>query len=129
MKKYKILIVDDERSFAEMIRLNFQPEQFDARTCHSGKDALLEAERDRPDVMILDIMMGGMDGWGVLSALRANPKTASIPVIMLTAKDGSEDVKKSFQYGAQSYITKPINFTKLMAKVSAVLDTEELLKD
>ena len=129
MRKYKILIVDDERPLAEMIRLNFPEEQFDARTCYSGKEAIEEALSFRPDVLILDVMMGGMDGWEVLSALKANPRTAAIPVIMCTAKDDPKDVEKSFQYGAQSYVIKPINFTKLMTKVSAVLDTEELLKD
>ena len=129
MKKYKVLIVDDERPLAEMIRVNFPPDKFEARTCYSGNEALEEVRRERPHVIILDVMMGTMDGWEVLATLKAIPKTASIPVIMCTGKDGPEDVEKSFQYGAQSYIMKPINFTKLMAKVSAILDTEELLKD
>ncbi len=128
MKKCKILIVDDERPLAEMIRINFPPAQFEASTCYNGREALAEAEQNRPDLIVLDVMMGGMDGWETLSALKSNSKTASIPVIMCTAKDGPQDVQKSFQYGAQAYIIKPINFAKLLAKVSAILDTEELLK-
>ena len=129
MKKYKILIVDDERPLAELIRINFPAENFEARSVYTGKEALSEAEAWHPDIMILDVMIADMDGWEILQALRKNPKTAATPVIMCTARDGPEDVEKSFKHGAQSYIIKPINFPKLMMKVSAILDTEELLKD
>ena len=129
MKKHKILIVDDETPLAEMICLNFPEEKFAARACNTGKDALLEIEREPPDLMILDVMMGDMDGWEALSKLRKNPKTSGIPVIMCTARDGPQDVEKSFKCGAQSYIIKPIDFSKLMMKVAAILDVEELLKD
>ena len=129
MKKIKILIVDDERPLAEMVRINFPKERFDAKTCYMGKDALKEARSDRPDLILLDVMMGDMDGWEVLADLKDDPKTSSIPVIMCTAKDGKEDVERSFRYGAQAYIIKPINFPKLMLKISAILDLEKLLKE
>ncbi|OGR82123.1 MAG: hypothetical protein A2901_07670 [Elusimicrobia bacterium RIFCSPLOWO2_01_FULL_54_10] len=129
MKKYKILIVDDERPLAEMIRINFPANQFDATACFTGKDALAQTDADRPDLILLDVMMGDMSGWEVLLRLKSNPKTATVPVIMCTAKDGPEDIEMSFQHGAQSYIIKPINFPKLMHKISAILDMERLLKE
>jgi len=129
LKKYKILIVDDERPLAEMMRLNFPEDKFEAATCHTGKDALKEADARHPDLILLDVMMGDMDGWEVLAKLKANPKTAGIPVIMCTARDSSRDINKSFERGAQAYIMKPIQFPKLLAKISALLDTEELLSD
>lgn len=129
MKKIKVLIVDDEKPLAELICLNFPSERYDARACHTGKDALREARENRPDLMLLDVMMGDMTGWEVLTLLKADPKTAAIPVIMCTARDGPEDIEQSFQRGAQSYIIKPVDFPKLMRKVSAILDLERLLKE
>ena len=129
MKKIKVLIVDDERPLAELIRLNFPEDKFEARTCNTGRDALKEARGNPPDLMLLDVMMGDMDGWEVLTLLKADPKTAAIPVIMCTARDGPEDIEKSFQKGAQSYIIKPVNFPKLMHKITALLDMERMLKD
>ncbi len=128
MKKYKILIVDDERPLAEMIRLNFDETKFDTRTANTGSETLEEAENNRPDLIILDVMLGDMDGFEILAKLRANPKTSAIPIIMCTARDGTEDIEKSFRGGAQAYTLKPVNFHKLMQKVTAILDMEELLR-
>ena len=129
MRKVKVLIVDDERPLAEMIRMNFNLEQFDARACYTGRDALKETRSQPPDLILLDVTMPDMSGWEVLTLLKADPKTASIPVIMCTARDGPEDIEQSFQRGAQSYIIKPVDFPKLMQKVSAILDLERLLKE
>ncbi|OGR89764.1 MAG: hypothetical protein A3A86_04610 [Elusimicrobia bacterium RIFCSPLOWO2_01_FULL_60_11] len=128
MKKIKVLIVDDERPLAELIRINFDPAKFEARACYSGRDALKEAGSDRPDLILLDVTMGDMSGWEVLTLLKADPKTAAVPVIMCTALDGPEDIEQSFRRGAQSYIIKPIDFPKLMQKLSAILDLERLLE-
>ena len=129
MKKYKIMIVEDDRQLADLTKINFPQEQFIVKTCYNGPDALKEVDRDRPDLIVLDVMMPGMDGWEVLLKLKSDPKTSSTPVIMCTAKDGLGDVEKSFNFGAQSYVIKPIVFTKLLKKVAAVLDIEKLLNE
>lgn len=129
MKKYHILIVEDDRQLAEMTALNFPKEQFITRYCHSGVDALKEVERERPDLILLDVVMPEMDGWETLLKLKSNSKTSSIPVIMCTAKDGIRDVEKSFHYGAQAYVIKPIIFKALFKKVAAILDIESYLHD
>lgn len=128
MKKYKILLVEDERPLADMTKMNFPQDQFDVRVAYSGMDALKEISKNRPDLVVLDIMMPGMDGWEVLLKLKSEPKTSTIPVIMCTAKDGLGDVEKSFKYGAQAYVIKPIVFSKLLKKIAAILNIESLLK-
>jgi len=129
MKKYRILIVDDERPLAQMTCINFPTDRFLVTPCFSGADALEETRKQRPDLIILDIIMPGMDGWEVLLKLKSDPKTSSIPVIMCTAKDGLADVEKSFHYGAQAYAIKPVVFKKLLSKVAAILDIEGLLTE
>lgn len=127
MHKYKILIVEDEEFLAYMIRISFPTDQFIAKACTSGKDALEELGKDRPDLIVLDIMMPKMDGWEVLQKLKSDSRTSSIPVVMCTARDNLIDVEKSFRYGAQSYIVKPIDFKKLLKKIAVILDIEKLM--
>lgn len=129
MKKYKVLVVDDDRQLAEIARINFPADQFSVQTVYSGEDALLGIDKDRPDLVILDVMMPLMDGWEVLQKMKANPATSGIPVIMCTAKDGIQDVEKSYRFGAQAYIIKPIQFERLIQKVGAILDIEQVLHD
>ena len=129
MKKYKILIVEDERQLAEITRMSFQQDQFEARVSHSGEEALKEVTRERPDLIVLDLIMPGMDGWTVLSRLKSDPATSSIPVVVCTGKEDPGDVDKSFRFGAQAYIMKPLHFGKLIRKVAAILDIEQLLNE
>lgn len=119
--------MEDDRQLADLTTLSFPSTGFAVRTCYSGPDALQEVEKKIPDLMILDVVMPGMDGWEVLLKLKSNPKTAAIPVIMCTGKDSMGDVEKSFNYGAQAYVIKPIDVQKLLKKVSAILDTEDLM--
>ena len=127
-KKYKILIVEDDHQLAELTKINFPQEHFSVRTSYDGADALEEVGKERPDLMVLDVMMPGMNGWDVLLKLKSNPQTSAIPVIMCTAKDGLSDVEKSFNYGAQAYVIKPVIFTKLLNKIAVILDIEKLIK-
>jgi DNA-binding response OmpR family regulator len=126
-KQYRILIAEDDRQLAELTKINFQSEQFIVRTCNNGLDALKAIEEDRPDLILLDVVMPGMDGWETLLKLKSNIKTSTIPVIMCTIKDSLIDVEKSFHYGAQAYIIKPIVFKALLKKVAAVLNIESYL--
>ncbi len=128
-KIYKILVVDDDHTLADLVQIHFDEGCFHAKACYSGKDALLEIEKERPDLIILDVVMPRMDGWEVLQTIKSNLTYASIPIIMCTAKDSVGDVEKSFYYGAQAYIIKPIEFKKLRKKVASILDIEELLNN
>ena len=128
-KKYKILIVEDQRPLAEITRMSFPAGQFQALACYSGADALKEVAVHRPDLIVLDLIMpGGIDGWEVLRRLRADAATASIPVVVCTGKEDPGDVDRAFQAGAQAYVMKPVHFGLLIKKVAAILDIEELLK-
>ena len=129
MKKYKILIVEDERMLAEMMKRNFLEGQFTVRTCYNGSDALALVTADLPDLIILDVMIPGMDGWEILSKIKSDPHTASVPVIICTGKDSVQDVERSYRAGAQAYLIKPFSFQTLLKKVAAVLDIEKLLND
>jgi len=129
MKKYSILFVEDDRQLSELAGLNFLKHQFTFRPCYNGPEALKEVSKERPDIIILDVMMPSMTGWEVLQKLKSQPETSSIPVIICTGRDGREDVEKSFNFGAQAYIIKPIVFANLLKKVAAVLDIEELLHE
>ncbi len=129
MKPYKILIVEDDRQLAEMLKMSFDLKQFAAKICYDGLEALNEISRERPDMIILDVMLPGIDGWEVMARLKANTKTSGIPVIICTARDGLQDVEKSFSSGAQSYVAKPIDFDKLLKKVAVILNIETLLSE
>ncbi len=129
MEKYKILIVEDDRQLAELMKLNFPQDQFTVRTCLNSRDALTEVKNDLPSLIILDVVMPHMDGWDVLAAVRANPATAAIPIIMCTGRDSVPDVEKSFKMGAQAFVMKPIVFSNLLKKVAAILNIEQLLND
>ncbi len=129
MKKYKILIVEDDRQLAELMKLNFPQEQFTARICTDSRQAIADAESDLPSLIILDVIMPHMDGWDVLAKIRATHATAAVPVIMCTGRDSVNDVEKSFKMGAQAFIMKPIVFSNLLKKVAAILNIEQLLND
>lgn len=128
MKKYKIFIVEDDRQLADLVRMNFPEDRFDAQVFYKGADVLSKVPKERPDLIILDVVMPGMTGWDVLLKLKSDPKYSSIPVIMCTGKDSLGDVEKSFHFGAQAYIIKPVVFSKLLQKVAAILDIEDLVR-
>ncbi|MBI1979513.1 MAG: response regulator [Elusimicrobia bacterium] len=127
MKQVKALVVDDDHEIADLLKMNLNASHFLAKSCYGGIEALKELEKDLPDILILDVVMPKMDGWEVLQNIKSNAKTSSLPVIMCTAKDQVGDVEKSFHYGAQSFVMKPIVFDKLLKKIGAILDIEELL--
>ena len=129
MKKYKILIIDDERQLADLTKLNFPEDQFITETCYNGTDGIIAAQKNKPDLILLDVVMPIMDGWDTLLKLRDNPETINIPIIMCTGKDSLRDIDKSFRYGAQAYVMKPVIFKQLLSKVIAILKIESSLHD
>ncbi|MDD5538981.1 MAG: response regulator transcription factor [Candidatus Omnitrophica bacterium] len=120
MKK-TILIVEDEKDIVRMLEYNLQKEGFKTLSARDGEDALDAANRDHPDLVILDLMLPGMDGLEVCKALKQGAKTAMIPIIMLTAKVQESDKVVGLELGADDYMTKPFSPRELVARIKAVL--------
>jgi len=113
-------VVEDEKDVREMIRLNLKAAGFDVVEAGNGAEALALAKNDPPKVIILDLMMPEMSGVEVCRALRRNPATSRIPVLMLTAKSTEEDKVVGFEVGADDYVTKPFSPRELVLRVRAV---------
>ena len=107
-----------------MLRLILVRAGFEVREAEDGKAALSEVDRSLPDLMILDIMMPGIDGFEVCERLRADESTNSLPIIMLSAKTDTESVKRGLNLGANKYLTKPVGPDELTRHVREVLHIE-----
>ncbi|MDE3090492.1 MAG: response regulator transcription factor [Chloroflexota bacterium] len=118
MRPAKILVVDDEPHLVKLVRSNLEAQHFKVITAMDGVSGLAMVEKEGPDLVILDIMMPGMDGFDVLQKIR---EFSSVPVIMLTAKDQDVDVVKGLTLGADDYVKKPFSVHELLARVEAVL--------
>ena len=117
----KILIVDDDLESLKLIGLMLQRRGYQITAAQGGAQALAKAEAEQPDLIILDVMMPDVDGYEVTRRMRANTKTAHIPIIMFTAKTLVGDKVAGFQAGADDYLTKPIHPAELSSRVEAVL--------
>lgn len=114
----KILVVDDEHSIVELIRFNLEKEDWQVVTAYDGDEALDVFHHEKPDLIILDIMLPLKDGWEVCRELR---KVSAVPIIMLTAKDEEPDKIRGLEIGADDYVTKPFSPKELVARVKAAL--------
>jgi two-component system phosphate regulon response regulator PhoB len=121
MAKQKILAVDDEEDILELLRFNLTKEGFAVVCAASGEEALKSALSKRPDLILLDLLLPGMDGLEVAKRLKNDPSTKDIPVIMVTAKGEEADIVTGLEVGAEDYITKPFSRKVLIARVRAVL--------
>jgi len=117
MAKKKVLVVDDDESLCFLVRLNLELAGFEVFEAHNGKEGLEAVEESRPDLIILDVMMPGMDGWEMLEALREDARLACIPVIFLTAKGQREDIRRAEREGVGLYIVKPFDPPTLVESV------------
>ena len=117
-EKPYILLADDDPNIATLVRLYLERENFEVRTVERGDDVVTEFHRMPPDLMLLDVMLPGLDGFQVLKTVR---KGSNIPVIMLTARDETFDKVLGLELGADDYITKPFDTKELVARVKAVL--------
>jgi len=123
----RILIVDDNRSLVTAAERILQKEGFDTLTACDGSEGLNKALAERPDLVILDIVMPGLDGYEVCRALRKDPETAGIPVLMLTVKGqagsptGTKEQIDGFNAGALDFVSKPVKAKELVERVSALL--------
>jgi len=116
-----VLVADDDRDIVRFLEVNLVIEGIDVVTAHDGRDALAKAMNLRPDLILLDVMMPGMDGYEVCAELRADPRFARTPVIMLTAKSLQNDRAIGINAGADDYVTKPFEPLELVARVAATL--------
>jgi two-component system alkaline phosphatase synthesis response regulator PhoP len=120
-KRSKILIVDDEIDTLLPLKMSLEVEDYLVLGASNGYEALELAKTNIPDLILLDIMMPGMDGYEVCSRLKKDPIMRNIPVIMLTAKDAVREKVKGLDIGADDYVTKPFNLNELKARIKSVL--------
>jgi two-component system phosphate regulon response regulator PhoB len=116
-----VLVVDDEQDLVELITMNLERHRFGVLAARDGPRALELARKHKPDLILLDLMLPGVEGTEVARRLRADPATEGIPIIMLTARTEETDVVVGLAIGADDYVTKPFSMKVLMARVKAVL--------
>lgn len=121
MPKEKILVVDDEADILELVQYNLAKEGYLVTCVASGEEALAVTKKSLPDLLILDLMLPGVDGLDVCKTLRRNSTTATLPIIMLTAKGEEADIVAGLELGADDYLTKPFSPRVLSARVKTVL--------
>ncbi|MBC8372192.1 MAG: response regulator transcription factor [Planctomycetes bacterium] len=119
-------MVEDEADMAELIAMRLRREHYEITVCNDGLDALDTILTDPPDLIVLDLMLPGISGTEIAARLRANPKTARVPIIMLTALAEESDIVVGLHVGADDYMTKPFSMSVLVARISALLRRAEV---
>jgi len=125
----KILTCDDEKHIVRLIQVNLERQGYEVITAFNGAECLEKVKEDRPDLIVLDVMMPEMTGFEVLDILKKDPETENIPVIMLTARAQDSDVLRGWQSGVECYLTKPFNPMELIAFVKRIFSMEEGVAD
>ena len=120
----KVLVVDDERVLVETIGYNLRREGYATVSAYDGGEALTSARREKPDAIILDVMLPGLDGFEVCRAIR---REMTVPILMLTAREGEVDKVLGLELGADDYLTKPFSMRELLARVKALLRRSEIV--
>ena len=116
-----VLVVDDDPVIQRLLKVNFEMEGYDVLVAKDGVDGLEMARAEHPDIVVLDIMMPRMSGLDVVKALKADPDTASIPVMLLSAKAQEADLRAGDDSGADDYLTKPFDPLQLLPRVEQLL--------
>ncbi len=116
----KILVVDDEQDLLEILKFNLETEGYEVATATSAEEAM-QLDIASFNLLLLDVMMGGMSGFAMARKLKDNPQTANVPIIFLTARDTENDTVTGFNLGADDYISKPFSLREVMVRVRAVL--------
>lgn len=119
--KKKILLVDDSRTTLMMEKMILRTEDFDIVTAADGAEGVRMAIAEKPDLIVLDIVMPNMDGFETCTALRAQESTAATPIIMVTTRGEEANVQRGYEAGCNDYVTKPINGLELLTKVRDLL--------
>ncbi len=123
--KSTIMVVDDEPELIDILRLMLERKGYSVSCAYNGPQLLAGLEEQKPDLILLDVMMPEMDGLEVLTRLKGNPDTVSIPVIMLTALDRYEDRLRGYKLGADHYISKPYTMTQLTEGINRLLTGDQ----
>jgi len=121
----KILVVDDERHIVRLVEVNLARAGYDVVVAYDGVEALEVFQKQKPDMVVLDVMMPRMDGFEVLKKLQADPDSRDVPVIMLTAKAQDADIFRGWSSGVSSYLTKPFNPRELLTFVERIFQSME----
>lgn len=121
MSHSNILVIEDEKNIIELLKYNLEKEGYRVHAAPNGEEGLKRALQEKPDLIILDLMLPEMDGLEVCKTLRQNPTTAGTPIIMLTAKSEELDKVVGLELGADDYVTKPFSPKELLARIKAVL--------
>lgn len=119
---YKILVVDDEPHIVMMLEARLRKNGFEVLTAASGSEAMAQVKKDRPDLILLDVMMPAVSGLEVCRTLKENPATKAIPVILLTAKSTERDQTLGISAGADAYVTKPYTPEELLGQIKELLE-------
>jgi len=122
----RILVVEDDVSLRTILRIQLERAGYDVRAAQDGEEALRMVAEDMPDLILLDVMMPGMNGYEVCHALKSDVTTANIPVIMLTARSEQEDRIRGLSGGANDYLTKPYEVEELLVRVRNILQWSQL---
>ena len=125
----KVLVVDDEPANVELIVRRLSGNGYETLTANNGHDAIAVATKEQPDLILMDIMMPGLDGWQATKLLKGDPKTANIPVVFVTARDRPEDVAAGFEAGGMMYVNKPVEPVELFARVRNAIFMKRLQDD
>lgn len=129
MNLEKILIIEDEHDVANLLAYNLSKEGYQPFVAHEGVTGVQRSQEFHPDLVILDLMLPGMDGWEVFRRLKKERETAHTPVIMLTARGDEADRVLGLELGADDYITKPFSLREVMARIKTVLRRKDSEKD
>lgn len=121
----KVLVVDDEPNLLHTLRYGLRQAGYEVATAASGEDALTIAAHEKPDIVVLDVMLPGLDGFEVCRQIRAN---SAVPILMLTARTDEVDRVVGLEVGADDYLTKPFSTRELLARVKAMLRRRELIR-
>ena len=120
MNDYRILVVDDEEDLCEILKFNLENEGYEVDTAHSAEEAL-KLDISSYNLLLLDVMMGEISGFKMANILKKDKKTATVPIIFITAKDTENDTVTGFNLGADDYISKPFSLREVIARVKAVI--------
>ena len=122
MDKKRILVVEDEAELVDLVKMRLEANDYEVILAYDGQEGLARAKKEKPDLIILDLMLPKMDGYKVCGLLKKAARYANIPIIMFTARAQEEDVKLGKEVGADAYITKPFGAHILLSKIKELLE-------
>lgn len=126
-EKIKILVVDDEPNIVQTLQDRLEMNEYIVSTAGNGREGLKKAQQEKPDVILLDVIMPVMDGHEMLEVLRKQPECNDISVIMLTARSQTQDIARANACGIDDYIVKPFDLSELLEKIETVLENRKAM--